>query len=470
MNYGLRVAGVSETVNSSFRKYRSNDYTVAGLQPRLSVTYNSSPNQPTGLTYTPLESGEDEFATPSSTPTFGVRSSDPDGGPLRSDFEVAQENLSGRFVTSSGSATEASGAVAQWTTPTLQEGEYSVRARAWDGAAFGPWTGETAFTVNGADDSTTRLDAPTPDLKVLTGPTDALVQSTTFDPPVESNFSLEAAGETVLMKQDDVELGSYRAHAVDDSGDVLATTLRIEADRLIIDTTTTSETEYPVVVLPTFTASDADLPEVQVLYPGADVLDDQEAAIPLLGAAATQLETDSSNVVEATDEAAADFLTELSDPVSMEGSSTLGSTTIPTYIKVPKKLEGNQERYYFYDPRGKDPKRDPWRKAWHDYCTKSPDTHAGASFKGPCARHDLCIEFKLGERRSHCDSWFQRDLKINCAHRFDGFLDKPDRWLCRQVASRYYGVVKGKTNDQTDPRNWGHSGPSSYPRLSGAYF
>lgn len=98
---------------------------------------------------------------------------------------------------------------------------------------------------------------------------------------------------------------------------------------------------------------------------------------------------------------------------------------------------------YIYDP-------DHEQKALHDYCTWSPDAWGKADFRGPCARHDMCIEVDLDlprperkERRKICDSTFLDHLVQNCDY---GYYDAGvKRRGCRVIAGHYYVAVAGKT-------------------------
>ena len=98
---------------------------------------------------------------------------------------------------------------------------------------------------------------------------------------------------------------------------------------------------------------------------------------------------------------------------------------------------------YVYDP-------DHDQKALHDYCTWSPDQWGKADFRGPCARHDMCIEADLDlprperkERRKNCDSIFLDHLMQNCDY---GYYDAGvKRRGCHVIAGHYYVAVAGNT-------------------------
>jgi len=79
----------------------------------------------------------------------------------------------------------------------------------------------------------------------------------------------------------------------------------------------------------------------------------------------------------------------------------------------------------------------------HDYCTDSPDEFpspvgANASFRGPCARHDLCYG---GGKISKftCDNRLWSDMIVNCKHWYS-WID-PNRQLCGRAAAVYWAAV-----------------------------
>jgi hypothetical protein len=79
----------------------------------------------------------------------------------------------------------------------------------------------------------------------------------------------------------------------------------------------------------------------------------------------------------------------------------------------------------------------------HDYCTNAPDTfpapHAkNASFRGPCARHDLCIG-KDPADRTPCDDALKANMYTNCEYYY-GRLN-PLRYACKATALVYWAAV-----------------------------
>lgn len=98
-------------------------------------------------------------------------------------------------------------------------------------------------------------------------------------------------------------------------------------------------------------------------------------------------------------------------------------------------------------------------KALHDYCTWSPNAYGAASFKGPCARHDMSIDsirkksISLNSKisqRSSADVRFKSHLRQNCTNAFWGstYVMGFNRTNCYSRTSVYYSVVTSKT------KNW----------------
>jgi hypothetical protein len=92
-----------------------------------------------------------------------------------------------------------------------------------------------------------------------------------------------------------------------------------------------------------------------------------------------------------------------------------------------------------------------------DYCTKSPDSFTrffwckeglipnakkfSTSFKGPCARHDLCYD-RLGRGNASCDSEFLANLQSQCNWEFGNLCNGKPKAACFKVDQIYYEVVK----------------------------
>lgn len=297
---------------------------------------------------------------------------------------------------------------------------------------------------------------PNPDLQVIDQAPEGADATLDFTPPVDGTFQLsDQADGTVKMIRGGQADGSYTPVAVDAAGNELDTELEQSGSTLTQVVHPTAETEYPVFVLPAFNAAESST-NVDDIYPSeADFFAEVDP-------------------VEVVDEGTATFVEELKTEPMGSGDAGMSafaasSSSSYHYVHVPKKAA--QERYYYYDPYGKHQYRSPWPHGWHDYCTKSSDAPLinsfQVSFKGPCARHDLCIEFKLGPQRSSCDGWLKRDIKSNCYYYFHDRSFATERGQCYHKANTYYAAVKSWTAAKGG--GWGHSGSSSYPRVSGEY-
>ncbi len=155
-NYGLRVAGVDETANSSYRAYRSDNYGGAPgtYWPHLSVTYNSYPNTPTGFKVTPTVS----TWTSSAVPVLSAVVSDPDKGSVKGYFKVYDGST---LVWSGYGSPVASGGTSTVTVPAgkLVDGKaYKFLAYANDGSVS---SGKNA-TSGGYQQTTLTVDTTKP--------------------------------------------------------------------------------------------------------------------------------------------------------------------------------------------------------------------------------------------------------------------------------------------------------------------
>jgi RHS repeat-associated protein len=142
----LAMVAASETDTSQFKSFFSGD---SGFAPHITVSYNSYAGAPTSRTVKPCTTAcGSPVLTNSLTPQLTANTTDPDGSPLRYDFEVWK----GSSPNTSDPAQEAafgsvnnvsSGSLATWTVPAnkLVEGQlYSYRIRVYDGTDYGPWS------------------------------------------------------------------------------------------------------------------------------------------------------------------------------------------------------------------------------------------------------------------------------------------------------------------------------------------
>lgn len=202
-NYGFRIAALDETVNASWRRYRSSETSVI---PRLVVTYNSYPNTPG----TPgVHSGNPGYVT-STTPTLTAWVSDPDGGNVRGVFEVYEGSTrvwsgTSSFVSSWSNATTtvSSGVLVNGRT-------YSVRVRGDDGTDLShSYSGSTTFTVDTTKptagisstaftDGEWRTDRPSSNTFTFTGPADTASFAYTLDGVAQPTQAADSSGKATV--------------------------------------------------------------------------------------------------------------------------------------------------------------------------------------------------------------------------------------------------------------------------------
>ncbi len=118
---------------------------------------------------------------------------------------------------------------------------------------------------------------------------------------------------------------------------------------------------------------------------------------------------------------------------SVSAASTSAASAPAKHITIPAN--------YVYNPNAKR------ARSLHDYCTKSPDAYRpvgkDADFRGPCARHDMCIQYRQ-VKRSTCDSRLLADMKSECRWTYKHSWD-PRRGVCLSTAYTYWLVVRAKT-------------------------
>lgn len=114
-------------------------------------------------------------------------------------------------------------------------------------------------------------------------------------------------------------------------------------------------------------------------------------------------------------------------------SATVANAGEP-YVSVPKGYKFNR-----------------WNSL-RDYCSWSPDYFTTyyykgrvaksmrVSWKGPCARHDICYQKHSRKYKSTCDKRFLADLRTNCRWRFKSGSIYEKR--CYSEAKNYYWWVK----------------------------
>ncbi|MFJ4007918.1 DNRLRE domain-containing protein [Streptomyces sp. NPDC090023] len=157
-NYGLRIAGASETDPTTWRRFRSANY-VSGdnsAEPHLTVTYDSYPAVPASAAISPsaLNAYNGKRYVTSLTPTLSAKVTDADGGTVKAQFEVTPDPAVAdtTYTYTATSAGVASGATASLAVPSANAfpvgAHLRYRVRGYDSADYGAWSGYSTFTMN----------------------------------------------------------------------------------------------------------------------------------------------------------------------------------------------------------------------------------------------------------------------------------------------------------------------------------
>ncbi|WP_257004384.1 DNRLRE domain-containing protein [Streptomyces sp. SA15] len=155
-NYGLQVASTNENDSTTWRRFRSANYTTAGYAPKLVVTYNSYPAVPTGAAVSPstVNAYNGKRYVTSLTPALSAKVTDADGGTVKAQFEVTPDPAYNdtAYTYTATSAGVASGSTATLAVPSANAfpagSHLRFRVRGYDSTDYGSWTGYTTFVLN----------------------------------------------------------------------------------------------------------------------------------------------------------------------------------------------------------------------------------------------------------------------------------------------------------------------------------
>ncbi|MFF7976850.1 DNRLRE domain-containing protein [Streptomyces sp. NPDC007905] len=154
-NYGLQIRSADETDSTTWRRFRSANYTTSGYTPKLVVTYNS-------YATTASAAVSPEFANPyngktyvtSLTPTLSAKVTDADGTTVKGQFEITADPAYAdtTYSYTGTSSSVASGSTAKLTIPSASAfpagTHMRFRARGYDGTDYGAWSPYTVFAMN----------------------------------------------------------------------------------------------------------------------------------------------------------------------------------------------------------------------------------------------------------------------------------------------------------------------------------
>lgn len=155
-NYGLQLRSADEHDASTWRRFRSANYTTSGYAPQLVVTYNSYPGKPTSAAVSPsaVNAYNGKRYVTTYTPTLSAKVSDPDGSTVKAQFEITNDPAYSGETTYSYTATSASvssGATATLAVPSasqLAASHLRLRVRGYDGTDYGAWSSYLYFVPN----------------------------------------------------------------------------------------------------------------------------------------------------------------------------------------------------------------------------------------------------------------------------------------------------------------------------------
>ncbi|MEH0419426.1 DNRLRE domain-containing protein [Streptomyces sp. B21-083] len=157
-NQGVQIAGASETDSTTWRRFRSANYSTSGYAPKLSVTYNSYPAVPASTAITPsqVNAYNGKRYVTSLTPTLSSKVTDADGANAQAQYEITPDPVyADTTYTNTGyGTTVASGSTSTRAIPSASAfpagSHLRYRVRAYDGTDFGAWSGYTTFVLNTA--------------------------------------------------------------------------------------------------------------------------------------------------------------------------------------------------------------------------------------------------------------------------------------------------------------------------------
>ncbi|WP_249125997.1 DNRLRE domain-containing protein [Streptomyces sp. A2-16] len=154
-NYGLQISADDESDSSTWRRFRSANYTTSGYAPKLVVTYNSYATT-ASLAISPSSvnaySGKRYVAT--YTPTLSAKVTDPDGSTVKAQFEITNDpSYSGEtsYSYAGTSSSVVSGGTAKLTIPSASQlagAHLRMRVRGYDGTDYGSWSSYIYFVPN----------------------------------------------------------------------------------------------------------------------------------------------------------------------------------------------------------------------------------------------------------------------------------------------------------------------------------
>ncbi|MFJ9895393.1 DNRLRE domain-containing protein [Streptomyces sp. NPDC091280] len=154
-NYGLQVRADSESDSTTWRRFRSANYTTSGYAPKLVVTYNSyATTASLAISPSTVNAYNGKRYVTTYTPTLSAKVTDSDGSTVKGQFEITNDpSYSGEtsYSYTATSASVASGSTAKLTIPSASQlagAHLRMRVRGYDGTDYGAWSSYIYFVPN----------------------------------------------------------------------------------------------------------------------------------------------------------------------------------------------------------------------------------------------------------------------------------------------------------------------------------
>ncbi|MFD9285120.1 DNRLRE domain-containing protein [Streptomyces mirabilis] len=153
-NYGLQIRGESETDSTTWRRFRSANYTTSGYAPKLAVTYNSyATTSSLAISPSTVNAYSGKRYVTTYTPTLSAKVTDSDGSTVKGQFEITNDPAYAdtTYSYTGTSASVASGSTAKLTIPSasqLAAAHLRMRVRGYDGTDYGAWSSYIYFVPN----------------------------------------------------------------------------------------------------------------------------------------------------------------------------------------------------------------------------------------------------------------------------------------------------------------------------------
>jgi RHS repeat-associated protein len=154
-NYGVMVYGEDETDSTTWRRFRSANYSTSGYAPKLVVTYNSyATTSSLAISPSAVNAYSGKRYVTTYTPTLSAKVTDADGSTVKGQFEITNdpsytsEASYSSTVTSASVASGGSAKVTLTTSNQLPAQHLRMRVRGYDGTDYGAWSSYIYFVPN----------------------------------------------------------------------------------------------------------------------------------------------------------------------------------------------------------------------------------------------------------------------------------------------------------------------------------